>query len=797
MVRLILAEFKKLFSNKIFMICFALFLVINTAGLYFMTSLNESYKYELTLVDKFNQELEYYLEMDKDDSSEELKYMKEAYQMASNIQSASSNNTDPVYVTAIIEEYKLDNPKSYEYAEKIIEDGFSSDDMYVTNLLYDKFSYIDEYDAFINEMQARTDSQLKFSVFSKPNTFAYNNIKKTPLDFAHLKGVEITPDFDLGVILSTTFELTDYLVLILVMLVCVTLFSLEREKGLTILINSTYKGRQHTAFAKFVVVFIVVTLSSLVFYASNLIVGECAFGLGALDRSIQSIPNFINCTIKCSVWQYLVLWLIQKSITLCATALIISFLFVLIKSTNLAYVILAIFFGCEFCFYNFINPMSRLNHFKCINMFYYLHGNELLGNYLNLDFFKNPVNIVSIYITIVILCFLVVPVICALLYSKQCIFKGANVFGGLIERLRKKINIFNGSISIFNGECYKHYISQKNIFIIILVLCCAFFSFNENISIVYSNGAEVAYSAYLNQLEGELTSEKEEFIEEELEYFDDLNANKAEIESDENLTEDEKNAQLTAINNILDTRGKGFEKVLSQYETIKSTGDKLDIIPCFINYTIASKLMMDSDRELSSFLMFMIFTVFAFSGIFAYEHKNGMCTLICSAKNGKGRLVVAKFSVVFLSYFIMFTLIYLPYMLNFIRTFGSDILFNSLAFLDSFAELESEITILQAILLESFVHITIGFAVTMFILFLSNKLKSTITTMIISTSVTLIPCLLIYFNKELRFFSLFINNKLWVVILIIILSMIISIFFALLTYKSFAGNTIRRQSNGA
>ena len=405
-------------------------------------------------------------------------------------------------------------------------------------------------------------------------------------------------------------------------------------------------------------------------------------------------------------------------------------------------------------------------------------------------------NTVSIYILFLVFCILVIPLFCSFVYSGQGQFKGVNILEKTLEKIRRKVNIFNGSTSVFCGECYKHYISSKIIFLVALVVCFACSNFNEDINIVYSSGAEVAYSAYLNQLEGELTPEKEKFIENELKYFEDLNADKAEIESDITLTEDEKSAQLTAINNILDTRGKGFEKVMLQYETIKSIGVKLDITPCFIDYTLGSRLMTDSSREWSLFSFFIVLIVFTLSGVFAYEHKHRMGTLICSAKNGKGRLVVAKFSVAFITYFVMFAFIYLPYMVNFIRTFSSDILFNPLVFLEYFEGLKSEITILQAIMFESLVHIVISLTATMFILFLSNKLKNIITTMIVSTSVTLIPCMLIYFNKELRIFSLLINNRLWIMVLIIIVSIFLSILFALLTYKDFTGKSIRRRSNG-
>lgn len=786
-MRLLSSEFRKLFSNRLFIICFALFFIVNAVGFYFLTSSNEMYKYELSLSNSYNEKLAEYLKMDKNMAISKLSNLKEAYQIASNIQSESSEIADTSYVNAIIEQYRTENPKAYEMAEEIIEDGFNSDDMYVNELLCKKFSYIDEYKKFISEMQSRKDSQLKFSVFSRPNTFAYNNIEKTPQDFAHLNDVEITPGYDLGIVLTTSFQLTDYLLLILVLLVCVTLFSLERDNGLTVLIKSTSKGRQHTAFSKLAVTLLIVAGMTLFFFMSILSVGQLVFGLGDLNRSIQSVPEFMNCTIKCSVLGYLVIWLVQKMLTFCAIALVSALLFILIKSTNLTYIVIAILFSAEFCLYNFVAPTSPLNHLKYINLFYYLNSNELIGNYLNLDFFTKPVNTLSLYFVFLLLCIIVILPLCVVFFSVQKQFSEKGLFSNLSERIRRKVHIFSGSASIFKGECFKHYVSSKVLLVIAFVAVFGIFALNDNINIVYQNGEDVAYATYLNRLEGELTPDKEKFIDEEQKYFDELNEEKISIESSTTITEDEKTTQLTAINNILDTRGRGFERVMLQYETIKATGEKLGITPCFVNYTVGSRLMTDSHREWILFSLFIVILVFALSGVFAYEHKHRMSYLICSAKNGKGKLVVTKFLVALLTYSIVYTLIYLPYMINFIATFGTDIFSNPLAFLENFQNLESTITISQAIILEALVHIALSMTAGAFILFLSNILKNKITAMVVSTSVTLIPCMVVYFSNDLRIFSLFMENRLWIMILIIIMSIILSTLFALLTYRNFIG----------
>lgn len=796
-MRIIGAEFRKLFTSRLFVICLMLFLVVNTVGFYFISANDEMYEYELSISDVYNAELQKYLSMDTETAKAELALMQQAYQIASNLNSASSGKYEAEHMESMIESFKSESPEAFEKAQEIISEGFSVEKLTAINLLANKFNYIDQYETFIEDMQARADSQLKFSIFSKHGTFAYNNIAKTPSDFEHLKGTEIIPGFDLGLNFATTFELTDYLTLFLVILVCITLYSVEREKGLTILVKSTPNGRAETLFAKLFVTAVTVAVFTVLYYVSTLAVSEFAFGLGDLSRSIQSVPEFMNCNLKVSVFEYLCLWVAQKVLTLCGVSMIFALLFTLIKSTNITYIVLALLLGAEFACYNFIDPLAPLNHFKYINIFYYLSGNGLFGSYLNLNFFTQPVNVLWTYLGFVVLCFGVCTVASALAFSKQNQFGVKNPLGKFTDNIRRKVHIFSYNTTVFGGECFKHYISSKAILVLLVLLFFAYGNFTDDISITYSSGADVAYAAYMNELQGEVTEEKIEFLENEQAYFDSLYLEIEAINSDTTLSEDEKNMKIMAIENILDTRGKGFESVMLQYSTITWVGEELGITPHFINKNIGTKLMASSSREWNNFTLLMVLSVFTLSGVFAYEHKREMSKLISATQKGKGRLFFAKLSVASITYTIIYILLYLPYMVNFIKTFGRDIFGEPLVFLEGFQGLGNDMSILRALILESFAHIFIGIAALSFILLMSEKLKSTVTAMTVSTAVTLIPCLLIYFDMDLRLFAFYQNGKPWMFTVIIVASVIISLLLLAYNYITFTGRDFRRCKNGA
>lgn len=795
-MRIIGAEFRKLFSNRLFVICLVLFLAVNSVGFYFISANDEMHEYELSISDEYKAELEKYLAMDKEAAKAELALMQEAYQIASTLETASSGSIDAEYIESVIESYKTESPEAFKKAGEIMEKGFSAKDLTVLNLLANKFDYIDQYEVFAREMQDRADTQLRFSIFSKPGTFAYNNIAKTPSDFEHLKGTEITPGFDLGLVFATTFNLTDYLTLFLAVLVCITLFSMEREKGLTILVKSTPMGRTETIIAKLLVTAITVAGFTIFYYISTLLISEFAFGLGDLSRSIQSVPEFMNCSIKVSVFEYLCLWVVQKVLTLCAVSMIFALLFTLIKSTNTTYIVLAVFLGAEFACFNFIDALAPFNHFKYINVFYFLSGNGLLGSYLNLNFFTNPVNVLWTYLGFLVVCFGVCTVVCAIAFSKQNQFGVKNLFAKFKDKIRRKIHVFTHNSTLFGGECFKHYISSKVVLVLLALLLFAYLNFTDDISVTYSVGADVAYAAYINELQGELTEEKEEFLQNEQEYFDSLHLEIEAINSDTALTDDEKNMKIMAIENILNTRGEGFKRVMLQYDTITWVGEELGITPHFINNNIGTRLMASSSREWNNFTLLMVLSVFTLSGIFAYEHKREMSKLISATEKGKGRLFFAKLCVASITYIIIYILLYLPYMINFVKTFGTNIVSEPLVFLEGFEGLGNDMSILNALIFESLAHIFIGIGAMAFILLMSEKLKSAVTAMTVSTAVTIIPCLMVYFDGGLRLFGFFQSGKPWALTVVIVLSAIISVTLLVYNFITFTGSSLRGRKNG-
>ena len=112
-------------------------------------------------------------------------------------------------------------------------------------------------------MQSRAEQQSSFSIFAEPDSFSFRNIEKTPMDFAEVKGVKPILGNNKAVEAATSYEVSSYILLIIVLLVNILMFSVEREKGLYVLVRSTAKGRLSTIACKLLVVLSVTAVVSL------------------------------------------------------------------------------------------------------------------------------------------------------------------------------------------------------------------------------------------------------------------------------------------------------------------------------------------------------------------------------------------------------------------------------------------------------------------------------------------------------------------------------------------------------
>lgn len=361
-MRLIACEYYKLFSNKIFILCLAVSFVINLSFMAVTqysdienSAVINNRQYYETLIDECR---------DTDNIEELINSKQTEIQIAFFLCNGADSSSE------MVEKYKISNPDEYERATglNLTFDELSQRELLLMEIT-DQSNYIESYDEFINNMELRAENQHSFSIFAQSGSFSYNNIEKTPKDFSKLKGIELELGNNKAIVVSTTFALTDYLLFILIIFICIIVFSVEREKGLYPLVRCAKHGRLSTIVKKLIVAFSVSVVISIVFYISNILLSGALFGFGDLHRNIQSDSNFMNCAINVTMLEYIFVWLTGKILLFALFTLLISFIFVAVKTPSKTYAVIAAFLVFEFFTNYFIDGNSLFSVLKYLNFF--------------------------------------------------------------------------------------------------------------------------------------------------------------------------------------------------------------------------------------------------------------------------------------------------------------------------------------------------------------------------------------------------------------------------------------------
>lgn len=157
------------------------------------------------------------------------------------------------------------------------------------NTLLSQTKYLSDYPNWLNSIQKNKDSMLSFSIFSDPDSFSGRNILKTAGEFEKLQGVELTLGENGAVESLLTFSLTDYFLLVMLMIVSIS-FLEERKKGLWNVVHAAPGGRLRLALKRTAILLCTSMFGVLLLYGTNLVIGFSVYGgYDSLNRSVQSV----------------------------------------------------------------------------------------------------------------------------------------------------------------------------------------------------------------------------------------------------------------------------------------------------------------------------------------------------------------------------------------------------------------------------------------------------------------------------------------------------------------------------
>ncbi len=256
-----------------------------------------------------------------------------------------------------------------------------------------EFDTIDQYPEYLENIQEKAGAFSQISIFKTESgdSFSEKSIRAQADAYAGLQGV-VTDYFpEKGVMSALEFRLSDILLIASVLLMASILIREEKDSGMMALILTLPRGRGHIAAAKIIAVMVNLLMAACGLYGMNLLYYHGIYGLGDLARSVQSLPSLMACVWPLSVGGYLTAFLLVKWLGALIFALWLMLCSYAAKNIYMGW-------GIGFCFIG-LNMLARIwipgtghwNFFKFVNLIGFLDTNELLGTYIQLYFFGNPV----------------------------------------------------------------------------------------------------------------------------------------------------------------------------------------------------------------------------------------------------------------------------------------------------------------------------------------------------------------------------------------------------------------------
>ena len=625
---------------------------------------------------------------------------------------------DNIDTEALIEKY---NSKTYlEYTDNIF-----TEQQLISDVLKEVQACA-EYDSYLECIDQQARKMTGISLFADSDSFSYKNIAKTPGDFAHLKGSKLTPAPSKSVDMATGFQTTDIAAFLMIMTVVVTIVTREKELDQIVLSRTTNKGRMPLGIAKLMTCFTASFIALILLYSVNLAAGYFTYGYGDLNRQIQSVYNFNGCDLKITVIQYFGLFLLCKFGVYCLFAAIIYLITAVSNSSVKVYTILTIILAAEAVMYYTIPSASYLCPLKYINLIAFANTHDILAQYLNLNILGEPFGYNSVFAIAVVVLLLTISIISVVCYANQSVIRN--------RTKRLSISIFKGkNTSLFLQECYKIFICGKVLFILIAFGAFVWFSYTP-INDKFASADEIYYKQYMLKLEGELTAEKEQFLADEQAKF-----GQAEADMQRELANGSWYAAMI-YQNILAPK-TAFDQVKSHAEYLKSNGGE------FV-YDTGYKLLTGDEsagnKDATLALTALAMLICTLTYVYSIEYKTGAAVLLRTSPRGRGAVFVRKFVIGLIIVTVIYALTYAPHFYNILHAYGTRQLFASAGSMEHLSGVD--MSILAYLILISVVRFLGLIFSTLLIFFISAKAKSFISSLLIETSVLILPIVLYLLN---------------------------------------------------
>ena len=531
-------------------------------------------------------------------------------------------------------QYRQDNAAMFDAYEQEYKD--KSYTLFTDNLnteyrlfsqLQNEYDTVAGYGDFLQGVQAKATQLSGISIFQNDRTgYDLKNIELTAQVYAGLTETPIDYFPQKGLYTAISYAFTDLILLASMLLLALILVRQERDSGLLSLVRSLPGGRLKTALAKLAAFAASLLVVLTVLYGVNLAYCSASFGLGSLNRTIQSVPALMRCTMQITVGQYLLRFLLAKWAGAFVMGLWVMLAALVAKRAAAGWVgALALplaMYGIRAA----IPATSHWNVIKYANMVSLLQTNELLGNYRNLFWFGSPVSLPLVE-------WLTAAVLGGSLFAGFCaVFAKAQLLPTARRSLTLPFSHTTRATSVPREEGRK--LLLMNGAAVFLAAFLAFGIYQGVTSESYLDADEIYYAYYMKHISGPWRTESYNWLTEQGEEFAPM------LEVQRRVIGGELSSDALLAYNSLQQKYTVYQQIVQsniQYYLKQNPGAWL------VYETGYRKLFgFTGTADVQDTLLAGLLCALCFSGLFAMERKGGMDEILAATPLGRKYTAKAK-----------------------------------------------------------------------------------------------------------------------------------------------------------
>lgn len=627
-------EFKKLFQSKLFVILFALLLLLNI-GLCYRSAKEAAGS--VTIEADVLEQLDAY---NRDSVAWQTEYERLG-KVYEEYESARRQAFEQAYA-----EYKKENPNasSFSYifpAEEHFDSAFLADvskhwDCYQA---YAILQELDSYEADVGRVVRAARMAQEDYLASGVSEQAYEYRYQGDLIRIYEVNALIEIEYEYAVGWDSYFAYTDGNVLLAILLTvaAVGLCIGEYRSGMLPILHATKGGRMRTLLCKLGVLLCVSAGLVLIFQAAALIVFGSLCGLSSMGNFVQVFEAYKFCPEIITVGEYLALSLGIKTLTLFALGACIMLLGTLCKDYALTFVSSLGVLAAQFALYFFVS-VEQFGSYHMLNIFGAMDTHSYFTRYYSLNVFGASVAFIPLLITVYALVAVTLAMAAGWMFCKT---PGAG-------RKRKGIKLRLPATAVpligrtlIGAELHKLLIGNK-LAVILAVLLLAKLLISSGTYVYQSSFTDSVYHEYMTTLAGEITEEKLQYIKEERERIDRAGS-------------DAKFSQMMEAHQSGKITSEEYAQYFNEYEYAQERTEHLkriegrrDYLQGLAEQGKEGHFVYDTgwnalfDGEFD-FLLYAL-VLLSFAGVFADEYRAGAYQILRPSKRGRAGVLCAKYA---------------------------------------------------------------------------------------------------------------------------------------------------------